>query len=85
VAREGWSLSSGPRLRPDGLREGELPDWAETVSAPRALARITRPVGTRPTSAIERELALGKTFGYSAVAAPTAKFGEEDRPATLSG
>ena len=32
------------------MREGELPEWAETPSAPRALARITRPAGTRPVN-----------------------------------
>jgi hypothetical protein len=29
-------------------REGALPECAETPSAPRALARSTRPAGTRP-------------------------------------
>ena len=31
------------------VREGALPEWAETVSAPRAFAHSTRPAGTRPS------------------------------------
>jgi hypothetical protein len=30
------------------MREGALPEWTETPSAPRALARSTRPAGARP-------------------------------------
>jgi len=36
------------RRQAEIVRERALPEWAETRSASRALARSTRPAGTRP-------------------------------------